>query len=371
MYFALILFFLIAFLLSVKYKINITPKAILLIAIGVRLMFTFFFVNASSEDLRFFLVDGRHILNKNMSYPFLYFPFYPYLAAASVLVKSFLNPFLFLKLIFGVFDIGVTYMVYLLSKKNSNSMLLYAINPVSLIISNIHGQFDAIPLFFLLWAAYLSIKKKNILSVIALSAGVWIKTWPFLFSLPFLKRLKDKREFFLIGIFPLLFTLTHVVFFRINIIDILTPIKNYRGVYGFWGIGAMISFLPILSLFLMKIVRRVFLLSFLIFSIFIKRKNIIDEILILLLFFFSFTVTFGSQWLIWLLPFIIIKKPKYWLWFIISSTVYLMVNFMLDVYQNLYMHKELYQFYSTVLGFFCWIFVFRIYRSTVKRFDKI
>jgi len=62
---------------------------------------------------------------------------------------------------------------------------LYAVHPVSLLISGVHGQFDAIPLGFLLLAVLLAERGRATASALALGAGIATKSFPVL-ALPFL-----------------------------------------------------------------------------------------------------------------------------------------------------------------------------------------
>lgn len=376
------------------------------------------FIKATSDDLRSFLEAGKIILSGSSYYPSLYFPFFNYLGALALYLKPAFNPFLFLKLVFSLFDIGIVWLVYLISKKNLQTTLTYALNPISLIIANIHGQFDTIPLFFLMLGIYLFGSKsfwgggsrlsrettkpvptkswtgltlssagwrirsfarmtflsnrKETLSLLSFSAAILTKTWPFLFITPIFKRLKNKIKFIYIITFPLLFILFHSFVFKTKIIDILLPIKNYRGVYGFWGIGNILLLLiPKLDPSIIQILRRIFLISLLVFSLIIRRKKLTQEVLIIMLFFFSFTLNYGAQWLLWLVPLIVIEKPKFWKLFMILATVYLSVNFAWDVYPKLYQYGRLLEFADMILGFGVWSTVMIMFILNMVKSNKI
>jgi hypothetical protein len=62
---------------------------------------------------------------------------------------------------------------------------LYALHPVSLLVTAAHGQFDAIPLAFVLLAVLLAERGRDTGSALALGAGVAFKSFPVL-ALPFL-----------------------------------------------------------------------------------------------------------------------------------------------------------------------------------------
>jgi hypothetical protein len=62
---------------------------------------------------------------------------------------------------------------------------LYAVHPVSLLVGSVHGQFDSIPLLFLLVAVEAQARERRDVSALALSAAIATKAFPIL-ALPFL-----------------------------------------------------------------------------------------------------------------------------------------------------------------------------------------
>jgi hypothetical protein len=62
---------------------------------------------------------------------------------------------------------------------------LYAVHPVSLLVGSVHGQFDAVPLLFLLLAVEALARERRDASAFALSAAIATKSFPVL-VLPFL-----------------------------------------------------------------------------------------------------------------------------------------------------------------------------------------
>jgi hypothetical protein len=62
---------------------------------------------------------------------------------------------------------------------------LYAVHPASLLVGAVHGQFDALPLLFLLLAIEALARQRRDLSAFALSAAIATKSFPVL-ALPFL-----------------------------------------------------------------------------------------------------------------------------------------------------------------------------------------
>lgn len=358
MYFIVFILLLIAFCFTNHRRISLPLKYSLIIGLIIRLGVTLIFYKSKSEDLISFIDAGEIILKRSSIYPTLYFPFFPYLGGLAVFLKNIFSPIIFLKIIFSVFDLGNIFFVYLLSKKNLSQAFLYALNPVTIISSNIHGQFDVIPIFFLLTGIYLLTKHKEIKSILMISFAVFTKTWPILFTIPIFIKLKNKLLFLLIIIIPLISVLFHWLYFKTPLIDILMPIKNYRGVYGYWGIGNILVLLwPKINGSAIQLLRRIFFIGLLTYSFFPNSKNVLKNILMVMLFFFTFTLTFGSQWLTWLVPFVILIKPKNWIRFYISATIYIIFAFAKNVYVFPFNVTTIFNTLETVFGFVTWILI--------------
>lgn len=365
---------LISFLFFTNKKNHLPILKVIFIAVVIRVTILILFSKSSSQDLVSFLTSGNAILKKEHFYPSLYFPFFPYLGALSLLLSRFFNPLIFLKVVVSLFDVGIVYLIYLLSN-NSNLALIYALNPPSIITTSIHGQFDSIPLFFLLLGIYLFQKKLNLLSVLVLSFAIYTKTWPILFIYPLFRLSKNKFSFIFIFIFPLLSLLLHSYIFKIPVKDIFLPIKNYRGLFGVWGISNILTILNIL--FFAKInsafipaVRRISLMVCLFFSFVYTFKNPIKGIFILMLFFFVFTPTFGAQWLSWIIPFLILEKPKFFKPFFIISTIYLGLTFYINVSALPKNFVHTWESAVSAIGFCTWAIILLIFLKSFKGFAK-
>jgi hypothetical protein len=85
--------------------------------------------------------------------------------------------------------------------------LFWLLNPISIFINFIEGQFDSIPTFFLLLAFYYALIKKNVsISALALGIGGAYKHYPFLLLLPFaiilMRTVKSRVRFFILALIP-------------------------------------------------------------------------------------------------------------------------------------------------------------------------
>lgn len=225
-----------------------------------------------------------------------------------------------IKAVIVFFDIGILFLVYLLSNKNFKKTIFYAINPVTILITTLHGQFDVIPVFFILLSIYFLQKKRELWSILSFSFAFLLKTWPVIFFIPLLKKIRNKQLGLLIVSFPVIFVIIYIYFFKSSLIDIGKTLINYQGLWGIWGPWSWIGQTRI---FMQKTTTIFFLISFFGYSWFNKTKNIIKNIYRLLIFFFVFSTNFSIQYFAWLIPFLVLVKPKRSFGIIILITVYL------------------------------------------------
>ena len=326
-----------------------------MIAIFIRLICLYLFRNVSNYDLESYFKVGELTLKRVNIYPEIsnlhhpYLPFFLYFEALAVwLGKSKIISVMIIKSINILFDLGILYLVYLLSNKNLQKTFIYAINPVTILITTLHGQFDVIPIFFILLSIYWINIKKEALSVFSFSFAILTKTWPVLFIIPILRkvcvchprengdperldsRLCLRRQVrgndrwglltILIMFFPVLFTTLYCVFFKVNPIDIGKTIIYYQGLWGIWGPWSWIGKIRIIF---QKAATILFLISFLGYSLINTTKSIVKNIYLLLIFFFIFTTNFSIQYFAWFIPFLIIILPKKYLHLVTLIALYI------------------------------------------------
>ncbi|OGK16924.1 hypothetical protein A2774_00305 [Candidatus Roizmanbacteria bacterium RIFCSPHIGHO2_01_FULL_39_12c] len=358
---------LVLILLVTRSKVEFSFAAIFTLALALRTIVLLVFLTSRSEDINSFIQVGQMVLDKEAEYGSFYFPFISYLSALVLKLKNYIHPIFSLKLIFIFFDSLVTYPIYLLSGKNKTSALIYALNPASVIVTVIHGQMDSIPLFFFLLALAFFVKNKLSASILTLSLAIFTKPWPILFILPLFKRAKNKLLFIFLPLFPLAFTVIYSIFYRVEIKEMLNMIKGYRGVFGAWGISKIALYLTDynLSPAIEQLLRRVFLIGFIVFSYLRSDKKVIVTIVLSMLFLFVFSPTFGMQWFSWIVPLVIIVRPKLWKIFLVMVSVYLASGFAWDAYRYV---KEMMTFWNSVInriGFLFWIFIIIMFYRNV------
>ena len=302
-------------------------KKIFIIALVIRLICLYLFRNVTNYDLQSYLQVGELTLKGVNIYPDVanlhhpYLPFFLYVEALAVYFgQSKIIVITLIKVINIIFDLGILQLIYLLSKKNLKTCFLYAINPVTILITTLHGQFDVIPVFFILLTIYLLNKKQELLSVLSFSFAVFTKTWPILFLIPIVRRIKSKKLIFLIIFFPALFIFIYIWLFKSSLFNISKTLIYYQGLWGIWG---PLSLLGKTIILWQKLSTLIFLICFFSYSILKRNKNLIEEFLDLLFFFFVFTTNFSIQYFVWIVPFLYLIKPKKYLWLIVLISLYL------------------------------------------------
>lgn len=355
-------------------------KKIFILAILIRLICLYLFRNVTNYDLQSYLQVGELTLKGINIYPKIanlhhpYLPFFLYVEAVAVyLGQNKIIAIMIIKFINIIFDLGILYLIYLLSKKNLKTTFVYAINPVTILITTLHGQFDVIPVFFILLTVYLLKKKKNLLSILCFSFAILSKTWPIMFLIPILRKsltrhggnpelldprfhgdnkLKFWKLIFLITLFSILFTMLYCLFFKTNPIDIGKTLIGYQGLWGIWGPWALLGKTRILW---QKLSTLIFLISYFTYSYFNKEKNLIKNILQLLFFFFVFTTNFSIQYFTWVIPFLILLKPKKYLFLII------LISFYLFSFYSLWLFNLKLTNIQNIIGLILWISFTRMF----------
>jgi len=302
-------------------------RKIFIIALVVRLLCLYLFRNVTNYDLQSYLQVGDLTLRGINIYPTIanlhhpYLPFFLYVEALAVYFsQSKIIVVAIIKFINIIFDLGILYLVYLLSKKNLKTSLVYAINPITILITTLHGQFDVIPVFFILLSIYLIKIKKDFRVILSFSIAILLKTWPLIFLIPIVRNIKNIKTLFLLGLFPIVFTLIYCFFYKTNPIEIGKTLISYQGLYGIWG--PLILFGKQRILF-QKLLTIIFLIGFFIYSYANLEKDIVRNILKLLFFFYIFTTNFSIQYFVWIIPFLIIIKPRNYAFLITLMTFYL------------------------------------------------
>lgn len=302
---------------------------IVLLAFLLRFIPAVFFPFGSRYDvssLRW--TAGRVYEGSDIYYSLRFRHHHPYLPAIAPLLALFIKisdqwgiPFLvLLKLPTILFDSLIAGLIYIISK-NFRAAYVYSFSAVGIIIGAYIGQFDSIPLFFLLLALFLLNKNKNLLSSFVLGIATAVKPWPMLF-LPFFifRQTNFSKKILLPAVFilPIICFISFYKFLipQARLLTMLLGIAIYDSGVGWWGFSIFLfkffSFLGkeifIVILQLWKILLVIFIL---LFFKFIKKENVFKVTKWVILLIYVFSVSIGGNYFLWILPFAFITRDTF------------------------------------------------------------
>lgn len=207
-----------------------------------------------------------------------------------------------LKLSYLFFDIFTAFLLYKLvdPKKATLAFSLWIFNPINLYASYMMGQFDIIPTFFTIVSIYLITKNKLSLAALALGGGIAFKLYPVFLIIPLIilaKNFWTKIKLLILAFLPYVISILPYLSSGSFKTNALFANQSSKSLYATLPVSGGESIL-------------LFPASLILFYLFIWSKKL-DRLffwriyLIPLLLFFIFT-HFHPQWLIWIIPFLII-----------------------------------------------------------------
>lgn len=272
------------------------------------------------------IVQGRHP----------YFPLQMYLIGAAMRIAQATGwPFVFVVKWSPIIADGALTALIFSAYANSTDMksglrlaFSYALNPVSILISAYHGQFDAVPAFLLALSWYLWYFGKRSgerigWSALALGGAVLDKTWPLIFLPILLLRLKSWSERLRYGLFCagvlLAGTMLYLLLFPGDMNPLLKRALTHAGVPGWWGMSAIfnitqawigwgegvLSWMAIYGRWLVLIcVGATYW--------FTRARSAIQALVTAILALYASTTGFGLQWGLWIIPFALLSGDDLW-----------------------------------------------------------
>ena len=231
---------------------------------------------------------------------------------ATVLSETTHIPFyILIKLVPIAMDMVLTLFLYSVAEEFGCSpwktALAYALNPISIYCTAIHGQFEAIPTFCMTAAVVVAARRDDSLRPIGpgawLGIGAAFKTWPLLILPALLAPLQPMRRKVhiaaaAIAIFEIALLLSWLFFGFRNV----TAVLGYRSAAGWWGLSSIAYMrgdwvsLPVFStIFFIAMSAAALLLI-------VTRTEAARGAILLLLTFYVTAPGFGLQYLIWIVP---------------------------------------------------------------------
>ena len=269
------------------------------------------------------IFENAKIYSDQLPYPP---PIYYYVAFIFYISKLTHIPFLYLyKLLPLLSDIAILILLYK-HLKNKTTVLLYAYNPVIILVSSAFGKEEPYVILIVL-LSYLSFAKRKLVSALLLSTSICIKAFPVLLVPSFIQKIssiKSKLLFFLLTTIPV--SALVVPFLFINYDGISQNFLNYSGMadYG-WGAivktisaiwsGNSINFSPFASNLhgILTVTKFLYLvvLGILFFVSSIKKNFLLLKLIIFIfLLFYIIHGGIGTNFLYWVFPFLLLYNAK-------------------------------------------------------------
>ncbi len=310
---------------------------ILLLAGVVRLLPALWLPVGAGYDIDSFhmvtdaLLGGREVYAASLGrHPYL--PFQMYIMGAMAMLSAATGlPFVVaIKLPAILADVAIAGLIYrLVAVRRGHEWaaylaLLYALNPVSLLVSAYHGQFEAVTLLLLVVAWALWERRQAGASATTLGLAILNKTWPIILLPVFFIRLDNWRarsRYALIALgIPALVVVAYLLAYNADPMTMLGRALTHRGVAGYWGPSAVLfpwaaarPALQPLADALLALRNPLLFVAVLLALAWTQRQPALDALLTLQLAVFAVTVGFGIQWLVWPVPFALLAGQSRWL----------------------------------------------------------
>jgi len=200
--------------------------------------------------------------------------------------------------------------------------LLYAVNPISLIITSLHGQFDALPTLFVVIAFYTFRQRQINFSALALGLAIATKSFPVLLLPVFLIVLPSRHlkiRYTILAMLPVALLLLPFV--------IRIPFAVLEQLFGYSGVGLLGFLVPIRSVYvayigdhlpyeltqkLISLSKWFFLAAYATWILFAARRRaslIVVATGILCLFYLLYGGV-SPQYLLWIVPLLLILPVR-------------------------------------------------------------
>ncbi len=328
---------------------------IMLVAAIARLIPNFILPMGAGYDIESYRIIGSLVLNGQDVYQhpdaiqrYPYLPLQMYWSAAALwLANTFNAPLInIVRLAPIAADIALALVIFGGLRRAGHEQriafqggILYALNPVSILVVAYHGQFDSIPALFLALAA-LAPPTAALSSGIWLGLGILIKSWPVLGLPSLLFRLRGWRasaQFLAIAaLIPLAGVAIYTLVFHSAWFDVIGRATGYNRGVGVWGYTYFFKLAGFLqpqlqSGFVWIVENSRYLTLAALAAVWLFRARFepaVAGILTVLVTFFACTHAFAIQYLLWPVPFAILSRETKWLIVYTSSAfVYMLLAY--------------------------------------------
>ena len=224
--------------------------------------------------------------------------------------------------------------------------LLYACSPISVLVSAVHGQFDSLPVLFVLlaWTVWRSDKTERwrlILSAFWMGMGILIKSWPVLLLPVMLLQVQGwrKRLLYLVtaGAVSVAAILFYLVAFSGDLGPLLSRVLGYNHGVSSWGYTYLVRLVAMhvpslrgVFFWLIDYSRYITLaLLAIAFWVRVRREPAHQGFVTLLVTFIACTHAFAIQYLVWIVPFGLLAREHKWLVrYTLGALAYMLLAYM-------------------------------------------
>jgi Gpi18-like mannosyltransferase len=231
--------------------------------------------------------------------------------------------------------------------------VLYAINPISILIVAVHGQFDSVPALFLLLSLYFiegHDKETDIFfAAIFLGLAAFAKSWPLLLMpllIAHIPNLKAKAAFLAVCLLPFLVSVGTL--YVLTPADVFHKVARYAGIPGWWGFTSFYSVVQHPATRLISDIYSSFgsyllLLALAGMSIYYyklrhsRSLSPLEAMVGGILLIYVMASGYGTQYMIWIVPFVTIYsyRNKFARYFLILASMELVTEYVFRPYNGI------------------------------------
>lgn len=318
-----------------KNKIYFWIKASTIIFFGLYFRLSFAYVFKGGFDLHYWweaaniAIKGKNIYSSSPLYN--YFP--PWIIILTLLKKinltlPSLHFYFVVRLFLTLIDVFTLYLLIqlakLLNKPINKVMIGFFLNPLIIIITGFHGQFENVAMVFIILGYLLYKKTKNIwLSWFSFSFGGFVKHMLINQVLIFLNFIyKDKKKVIcLFGLTGLLGFLLLLPYFPHALSSIINNLFLYSYIQPNYGFPNLLKYLNLN--FLIKPYLYLFIITFFILPFLLKGRSLLKRMLLGTLFFIAFTPGIGDQYFILPIALAVLDQNYWFVLYSIFTSLYL------------------------------------------------
>lgn len=295
-------------------------------------------------DLKWFIVASELFQNNIIQFyghlpSYIYPPLWYFICGILGKIQLAIGgvPFEFVERVFLSFvDLALLSGLLTLARRRGRSLLwtaaLFFLNPISIILTGHHGQFDGLPLLFVVWAIVVledtkrTRRTNQIVAFMLLTIALLFKQ-SILFQVftVFLAFHKNRLIGMLLTAFSVFFLgLSFVPFLPEAMRVIQSTTHQYAGIIGVYGISYAATLFcgqcvfPVYGMPFWALFRNIFVAATVLFALVARHKDIVRSCLIVTLFFFTFTTGIAPQYFMYPLVFGVLYPSK---WFVLFSVV--------------------------------------------------